>query len=337
MEPGRWTLLCQIAWKPATLQSGDIGGQLEIFSYQGASVRKKLWPDKNCHGGRVSAFWDLQFFIKKITSDFRDVSGIELFIVYFAQPKSETSPHRGCYKISILKVERGFYFGPNDSKGDARFFPQTVCHTEGFLRPGANFCPPRFLLRRATENAIPEVKICVSPARNVCWEFFLASRCSAVAILFIRLWLLVNPLHLDRRCVSGGQNLRFACAKHSVGLFSLRRATQNASPELKNCVSPARNAPADLGRTVFPAQGHAKRVLGGQNLRFACAGPQNRMIRMLYDMPPRHGSCRSSWDIYMEDMDLAEVPEIYMDVETWIRRHGSCRGPWDTKMLRHEC
>ena len=133
-------------------------------------------------------------------------------------------------------------------------------------------------------------------------ENFFASRCSAVAILFIRFCLLVNPLHLDRRCVSGGQNLRFACAgpqkmhlrrskfafrlrratkNASRQLFSLRRATQNASPELKICVSPARNAPADLGRTVFPAQGHTKRVSGAQNLRFACAGPQNRMIRML--------------------------------------------------------
>ena len=165
----------------------------------------------------------------------------------------------------------------------------------------------------------------------MCWEIFFASRCSAVAILFIRLRLLVNPFHLDRRCVSGGQNLRFACAgpqkmhlvqnlrfacaKHSVGLFSLRRATQNASPEVKICVSPARNAPADLGRTVFPAQGHTKRVSGGQNLRFACAGAQNRMLRMLrhesetwilqsflrYIWMLRHGS---------GDMDLAEDPEI---------------------------
>ena len=30
------------------------------------------------------------------------------------------------------------------------------------------------------------------------------------------------------------------------------------------------------------------------------------------------------------DMDLAEVPEIHMDAEIWIRRHGSCRGSWDT-------
>ena len=102
-----------------------------------------------------------------------------------------------------------------------------------------------------TEDASPEVKICVSPAQG------------------------------HKKCISAVQNLRFACAKHSVGLFSLRRATQNASPELKICVSLARNAPADLGRTVFPAQGHTQRVSGGQNLRFACAGPQNRMIRML--------------------------------------------------------
>ena len=69
----------------------------------------------------------------------------------------------------------------------------------------------------------------------------------------------------------------------------------------------------------------------------------------------RHGSCRGSWDTYgcwdtdpetwilqrslryiwmpiygSGDMDLAEVPEIHMDAETWIRRHGSCRGSWDT-------
>ena len=70
-----------------------------------------------------------------------------------------------------------------------------------------------------------------------------------------------------------------------------------------------------LGRAVFPAQGHTKRVSGGQNLRFACAGAQNRMLRMLrhesetwilqsflrYIWMLRHGS---------EDMDLAEDPEI---------------------------
>ena len=142
-------------------------------------------------------------------------------------------------------------------------------------------------------------------------------------------------------------NLRFACAgppkmlrgrskfafrlrEHPVGLFSLRKATQNASPEVKICVSPARNTPADLGRTVFPVQGRAKRVSGGQNLRFACAGAQNRMIRML-----RHES--ETWilqklrrykdaETWIGDMDLAEDPEIHMDAYIRIRRHGSCRG-----------
>ena len=83
-------------------------------------------------------------------------------------------------------------------------------------------------------------------------------------------------------------------------------------------------------------------------------------------MNRRHGSCRSSWDIWMlrhgsGDMDLAEDPEIQrcwdMNAKTWIghmdlaedpeirrcwdmnpktwtyiriRRHGSCRGSWDT-------
>ena len=136
-----------------------------------------------------------------------------------------------------------------------------------------------------TDDASPEVKICVSPAQG------------------------------HKKFISAVQNLRFACANHSVGLFSLRKATQNASPEVKICVSPARNAPTPLGRTVFPAQGHTKRVSRGQNLRFACAGAQNRMLRMLrhesetwilqrflrYIWMPRHGS---------GDMDLAEDPEI---------------------------
>ena len=93
-------------------------------------------------------------------------------------------------------------------------------------------------------------------------------------------------------------------------------------------------------------------------------------IRRCWDMNPktwtyirirRHGSGRGSWDTYgcwdtdpetwilqrslryiwmliygSGDMDLAEVPEIHVDAETWIRRHGSCRGPWGIKMLRHE-
>ena len=91
----------------------------------------------------------------------------------------------------------------------------------------------------------------------MCWEIFFASRCSAVAILFIRLRLLVNPFHLDRRCVSGGQNLRFACA----GPQKMHLGSSNFAFRLRET----------LGRTVFPAQGHTKRVSGGQNLCFACA------------------------------------------------------------------
>ena len=208
---------------------------------------------------------------------------------------------------------------------------------------------------------------------------------------------------------SGGQNLRFACAKRLLGkffgvslkrrgdfrssgrdsswlhmiwtqdasrevkfAFRLRRATKNASWQVKICVSPAQNTRS----TVFPAQGNTKRVSGGQNLRFACARPQNRMIRMLRHESEtwilqkllrykdaetwigRHGSCRGSWgDMNPEtwilqrilryiwiliygsgDMDLAEDPYWWMlrhESDTWIRRHGSCRGSWDIKILRH--
>ena len=42
-------------------------------------------------------------------------------------------------------------------------------------------------------------------------------------------------------------------------------ATKNASRQVKICVSPARNHGADLGRSVILAQGHKKRVSGGQN------------------------------------------------------------------------
>ena len=114
----------------------------------------------------------------------------------------------------------------------------------------------------------------------------------------------VSPAQGHLKCVSAGKNFRFACAKHSVALFSLRRATQNASPEVQIC-------PADLGRIVFPVQGHTKRVSGGQNLRFACAGPQNQMIRML-----RHES--ETW--------ILQKLLRYRDAGAWIRRHGSCRG-----------
>ena len=115
-----------------------------------------------------------------------------------------------------------------------------------------------FRLRRATKNASPEVTICVSPAQG-------HKKCIS-AVVF--------PAQGHTKRVSGAQNLRFACAgpqkmhlgscfpcagphktrlrsskfafrlretlpRISAGLFSLRRATQNASPELKTCVSPA--------------------------------------------------------------------------------------------------
>ena len=61
--------------------------------------------------------------------------------------------------------------------------------------------------------------------------------------------------------------------------FRLRRATKNAFRQVKICLSPTRNTKADLGRTVFPAQGQTIRVSGSQNLRFACAGPQKNACR----------------------------------------------------------
>ena len=66
-----------------------------------------------------------------------------------------------------------------------------------------------------------------------------------------------------------------------------------------------------------------------------------RYIWMLFRDPETWILQRSLRYIWMliygsGDMDLAEVPEIHVDVETWIRRHGSCRGPWGIKMLRHE-
>ena len=72
--------------------------------------------------------------------------------------------------------------------------------------------------------------------------------------------LVVTPREstdLDTRCVSGGQNLRFACA----GPQKMHLGSSKFAFRLRET----------LGRTVFPAQGHTKRVSGAQNLRFACA------------------------------------------------------------------
>ena len=62
-------------------------------------------------------------------------------------------------------------------------------------------------------------------------------------------------------------------------VFRLRRATKNTSRQVKICVSPARNAQADLGWIVFPVQGHKKRVSGGQNLRFVSKNA-SRQVKM---------------------------------------------------------
>ena len=59
--------------------------------------------------------------------------------------------------------------------------------------------------------------------------------------------------------------------RRSKFAFRLRRATKNASPEVKICVSPAQGHKKCISAVVFPAQGHTKRVSGAQNLRFACA------------------------------------------------------------------
>ena len=118
-----------------------------------------------------------------------------------------------------------------------------------------------FRLHKVTKNASRQVKICVLHARNTHAD----------------LGRFVFPAHGHTKRVSGGQNLRFACAgrapkmrlgkskcafrlrgtlkRTSIGLFSLRMATQNASPEVKICVS--------------PAQGHQKCVSAAQNVRLS--------------------------------------------------------------------
>ena len=66
------------------------------------------------------------------------------------------------------------------------------------------------------------------------------------------------------------------------------------SPEVKICISPARNVGWDPGRRVVPAQGHKKRVFRGENWRFACAkrwdagpcaGPQRMRLQILVVFP----------------------------------------------------
>ena len=110
-----------------------------------------------------------------------------------------------------------------------------------------------FRLRRATKNASPEVKICVSLAQG-------HKKCIS-AVVF--------PAQGHTKRVSGAQTLRFETLPWiSAGLFSLRRATQNASPELTICLSPAQGHKKCISAVVFPAQGHTKRVSGAQTLRF---------------------------------------------------------------------
>ena len=74
----------------------------------------------------------------------------------------------------------------------------------------------------------------------------------------------VHPVVTPRESTSSGQKMRLRRSKFA---FRLRRATKNASRQLKICV----RLRETLGQTVFPAQGHTKRVSGAQNLRFACA------------------------------------------------------------------
>ena len=120
-----------------------------------------------------------------------------------------------------------------------------------------------------------------------------------------------------------------------------------------------------LGRIVFPAQGHTKRVTGAQNLRFACAkrsrgsrpdcfpcaGPhKTRLPRSKFAFRLRRATKSDDKDamrhesdtwilqkllryIWMlrhgsGDMDLAE--ELVR-----IRRHGSCRGALLETCLGH--
>ena len=80
-----------------------------------------------------------------------------------------------------------------------------------------------FRLRRATKNASRQFKICVSPARNT------RSDCFPCA----------GPHKTRLRSSKFAFRLRETLPRISAGLFSLRRATQNASPEVKICVSPA--------------------------------------------------------------------------------------------------
>ena len=98
-----------------------------------------------------------------------------------------------------------------------------------------------------------------------------------------------------------------------------------------------------LGRTVFPAQGHTKRVSGAQNLRFACAkrsrgsrpdcfpcaGPhKTRLRRSKFAFRLRRATKSDDKDAIRHESETWILQKLlrYMDVETWIRRHGSCRG-----------
>ena len=112
----------------------------------------------------------------------------------------------------------------------------------------------------------------------------------------------VSPAQGHKKCISAIQNLRFACAKHSVGLFSLRRATQNASPELTR---------------------------GSRPDCFPCAGPhKTRLRRSKFAFRLRRATKSDEKDAIRHESETWILQKLlrYMDVETWIRRHGSCRG-----------
>ena len=152
----------------------------------------------------------------------------------------------------------------------------------------------------------PEVKICVSPARNVGWVNFLVSRCSAVAV-FVH--LVVTPREstwYGHKTCLGRSNLRFACAgpqtrRVSAGQnlrFACRRATKNASRQVKMCVS-LRETLQRISIGVFSLRRATKNA---RRVDFV----QDRHVWML-----RYGSWRGSTD---------------KDAETWILIHGSCSG-----------
>ena len=107
--------------------------------------------------------------------------------------------------------------------------------------------------------------------------------------------------------------IAFWLAKHLVGLFSLRRTTQNASP-IQTLHFPCAKRSADLGRSVFLRRGPQN---ASPQVKIG-AEAQNQMLRML-----RHKLETWMFLRYMgmlrhesANMDLAKGPEIHMDAKT---------------------